>query len=41
MCVLGQGPAPFSEASAKALVTKVLMGTAVTLPLPVSGVVSE
>lgn len=32
-----QGAAPFSEASAKQLVSKVLLGTAVTLPLPVSG----
>jgi hypothetical protein len=34
--VLLQGPAPFGEDSAKQLVQKVLMGTAVTLPLPVS-----
>jgi hypothetical protein len=31
-----QGAAPFGEASAKQLVTKVLAGSAVTLPLPVS-----
>lgn len=31
-----QGAAPFGQDSAKQLVTKVLMGTAVTLPLPVS-----
>lgn len=30
-----QGAAPFSEHSAKQLVTKVLAGSAVTLPLPV------
>jgi hypothetical protein len=37
MCVhVLQGAAPFSQDSAKQLVTKVLMGTAVTLPLPVS-----
>lgn len=32
-----QGAAPFSEENAKQLVTKVLAGTAVTLPLPVGG----
>jgi hypothetical protein len=31
-----QGAAPFGEASAKQLVTQVLAGSAVTLPLPVS-----
>lgn len=36
MLPLPQGAAPFSEESAKQLVTKVLTGTAVTLPLLVS-----
>jgi hypothetical protein len=31
-----QGAAPFSEDNAKQLVTKVLTGSAITLPLPVS-----
>lgn len=34
-----QGASPFSEENAKQLVTKVLAGSATTLPLPVSGLI--